>query len=206
MSESTVVDFIFDFGSPNAYLAHRVVPAVAERSGATFRYLPCLLGGIFKATGNQPPMVAFGNIKGKMQYEQLELQRFIAKHGLSAFTFNLHFPVNTLLLMRGAVAAEMDGRLAEYVEAGMRAMWEDGLKMDDPDVFAATMDAAGLDGATVVQRAQDPAVKARLVANTEAAVDRGVFGIPTFFVGDEMFFGKDRFGQIEEEVAKKVQK
>lgn len=194
------VDFIFDFGSPNAYLSHQVLPGIAQRTGATFRYVPCLLGGIFKATGNQAPMVAFGGIKGKMDYEMLETRRFIARHGIERFQFNPHFPVNTLLLMRGAVAAEMDGGLGEYVDAGLAAMWEEGLKMDAPEVYVTAMSRAGLDGAALLERTQDPAVKARLAENTAAAVARGAFGIPTFYVGDEMYFGKDRLGQVEEEI------
>jgi len=194
------VDFIFDFGSPNAYLAHYTLPGIARRTGATFRYVPCLLGGIFKATGNQPPTVAFGGVKGKLDYEMLENRRFIAKHGLTRFQFNPRFPVNTLMLMRGAVAAEMDDRLADYVEAGLTSMWEQGLKMDDPEVYVEAMTKVGLDGAALLERTQDPVVKAKLVENTTAAVARGTFGIPTFYVGDEMFFGKDRLGQIQEAI------
>jgi 2-hydroxychromene-2-carboxylate isomerase len=195
------IEFIFDFGSPNAYLAYHALPGLLERTGASLNIVPCLLGGIFKATGNQPPMLAFGPVKGKLEYEQLEMERFVARHGLDRFRFNPHFPVNTLLLMRGALAAEDEGRLAEYVEAGLRAMWEDGLKMDDPEVFVTTMNEAGLDGSGILERTQDPAIKARLVANTEAAVARGTFGIPTFYVGKEMFFGKDRLDQVEEAVS-----
>ena len=132
------------------------------------------------------------------------MMRFVKKHGLSAFRINPHFPVNTLVLMRGAVAAEMRGELAPYIEAGLKAMWEDGLKMDDPAVYVEAINSAGLDGAALLEATQDPAVKAKLVANTEAAIARGTFGIPTFFVGDEMFFGKDRLGQVEEEVARQV--
>jgi 2-hydroxychromene-2-carboxylate isomerase len=197
---SVTVDFIFDFGSPNAYLAHRILPGIEQRTGATFRYVPCLLGGLFKATGNQPPMVAFGAVKGKLDYEMLENRRFIAKHGLSRFHFNPHFPVNTLMLMRGAIAAEMDDRLADYVEAGLTSMWEQGLKMDDPEIYVEAMTKAGLDGAALLEQTQNPTVKAKLVENTTAAVERGAFGIPTFYVGDEMFFGKDRLGQVEEEI------
>ncbi len=192
------VDFIFDFGSPNAYLSHRIIPDIEARTGAVFNYVPCLLGGIFKATNNQSPMMAFAGVKGKTDYERLEMQRFINRHKLTAFSMNPHFPVNTLMLMRGAVAAQRDGRLAEYVEAGLVAMWENGLKMDDPEVFAATMETAGFDPVDLGAKIQDPEVKAGLIANTEAAVARGAFGIPTFFVGDEMFFGKDRLGQVEE--------
>ena len=200
MSKS--IDFIFDFGSPNAYLAHKALPGLVARTGASVNYIPCLLGGIFKATGNQSPVMAFGNVKGKLAYDNLEMMRFVKKHGLSKFRMNPHFPVNTLVLMRGAVAAEMRGEFAAYIEAGLKAMWEDGLKMDDPAVYVEAMNAAGLDGAALLEATQDPAVKAKLVANTEAAVARGTFGIPTFFVGDEMFFGKDRLGQVEEEVAR----
>ena len=195
------IDFIFDFGSPNAYLSHRVLPGIAERTGARINLIPCLLGGIFKATGNQSPMTAFGEVKGKLAYERLEMMRFIKKHRLDKFAMNPNFPVNTLMLMRGAVAAEMDGTLDAYVESGLKHMWEDGLKMDDPDVYADAMTKAGLDGAALLARTQDPTVKAKLAENTAAAVERGAFGIPTFFVGGEMFFGKDRLGQVEEEAA-----
>jgi 2-hydroxychromene-2-carboxylate isomerase len=198
---SKTIDFIFDFGSPNAYLAHKALPGLVARTGASVNYIPCLLGGIFKATGNQSPVMAFGNVKGKLAYDNLEMMRFVKKHGLSKFRMNPHFPVNTLILMRGAVAAEMRGELAAYIEAGLKAMWEDGLKMDDPAVYVEALTAAGLDGAALLEATQDPDVKAKLVANTEAAVARGAFGIPTFYVGEEMFFGKDRLGQVEEEVA-----
>jgi 2-hydroxychromene-2-carboxylate isomerase len=199
---SKTVDFIFDFGSPNAYLAWKVLPAIAARHGARVNLLPCLLGGIFKATGNQAPGVAFSGVKGKLDYEMLEMRRFIATHGLAAFRFNPHFPVNTLLLMRGQIAAQRAGVGETYLDAMLKGMWEDGLKLDDPQVFVATANAAGLDGAAVLAATGDPEVKAELVANTEAAVARGVFGIPTFFVGTEMFFGKDRLGQVEAELAK----
>lgn len=196
------LDFIFDFGSPNAYLAHKALEGLIARTGVNVRYIPCLLGGIFKATGNQAPMLAFGGVKGKMDYERLEMMRFIQKHGLSQFIFNAHFPVNTLLLMRGAIAAERMGKLAPYIEAGLKAMWEDNKKMDDPEVFVGVLNDAGFDGAALLAATQDPDVKAALASNTEAAVARGVFGIPSFFVGDEMFFGKDRLAQIEEELMK----
>ena len=198
---SATLEFIFDFGSPNAYLAYRALPPLLERTGAGLKITPCLLGGIFKATGNQPPMMAFANCSNKLAYEHLEMQRFMKKHGLSKFQFNPHFPVNTLMLMRGAIAVEEDGRLEGYIEAGLKAMWEDGLKMDDPAVYAETMTAAGFDGEALLARTQDPAVKQKLMDNTSAAVERGVFGVPTFFVGDEMFFGKDRLGQVEEALA-----
>ena len=195
------IDFIFDFGSPNAYLAWKVLPAIAARTGATVNLIPCLLGGIFKATNNASPAVAFGAVKGKLAYEGLETRRFVAKHGLSAFPQNPHFPVNTLMIMRGLVAARRMGVGDRYLEVVLAAMWEQGEKMDDPDVVARVLTAGGLDAQALLAATQDPEVKAELVANTEAAVERGVFGIPTFFVGDEMFFGKDRLGQVEAEVA-----
>lgn len=198
------VDFLFDFGSPNAYLSHRVVPDIEKRTGARFVYVPVLLGGIFKLTNNQPPLVAFGNIKNKMPYEMLETRRFVARHGLEAFTFNPHFPVNTLLLMRAAVAAEADGQLAPYVEAVFQHMWERPKKMDDPAVCRAALLESGLDADRLLSRAQDPDVKDTLVRNTQAAVDRGAFGIPTFFVGSEIYFGKDRLRDVEEEIRRRA--
>jgi 2-hydroxychromene-2-carboxylate isomerase len=193
-----MVDFIFDFGSPNAYLAWKVLPAIAERTGAKVRMVPALLGGVFKLTNNQSPMTAFGDIKGKLAYEELETNRFVRRHGLSAFRRNPNFPVNTLLIMRGLIAAQRMGIEEPYVAAVERAMWEDGEKMDDPTVVERVLNTAGLDGSGLIAATQDPDVKATLMANTEAAVARGVFGIPTFFVGEEMFFGKDRLGQVEE--------
>lgn len=193
-------DFIYDFGSPNAYFCHKVLPVITGRTGATPRYVPCLLGGIFKATGNQAPMFAYSGVKGKLNYERIEIERFVKRHQLTDYRFNPNFPVNTLLLMRGACAAELDGTHEIYVETGMRAMWEQGLKMDDPEVFVQAMDRAGLDGARILERTQDPQVKQRLIDNTAQAVERGVFGIPSFFVGAELFFGKERLTQIEEEI------
>ena len=195
------VDFIFDFGSPNAYLSRKVLAEVAARTGARMNLIPCLLGGLFKLTGNQPPMAAFGAVKGKLAYEQLETQRFVEAHGLTAYRFNPHFPVNTLLIMRGLVAARRAGVSDAYVDAVLRAMWEDGRKMDDPEVVAQVLTAAGLDARAILEATQDPEVKAELMADTEAAAARGAFGIPTFFVGDEMFFGKERLGQVEAELA-----
>jgi len=200
VSAMTQVEFHFDFGSPNAYLCHVVIPAIEERTGARFTYVPVLLGGVFKLTGNQPPMVSLKGIRNKPEYQRLETQRFIARHRIERFRFNPHFPVNTLLVMRAAVAAEQDGALMPYVDAVFRAMWEEERKMDDPAVVREALDAAGLDGAGLLARAQDQAVKDRLLANTEASVARGAFGSPTFFVGQEMFFGKDRLRDVEEEI------
>ena len=195
----TPVEFHFDFGSPNAYFAHRVIPGIEERTGVTFTYVPVLLGGIFKMTNNQSPMAAFANIKNKMPYERLEMQRFIARHQLTRFRMNPHFPVNTLLIMRAAAAAEMAGTLMPYAETMFRAMWEDGEKMDDPAIAAAVLGRAGLD-AGLLERAQEAQVKDHLMANTQASVERGTFGAPTFFVGKDIYFGKDRLRDVEEAI------
>ena len=195
------VEFHFDFGSPNAYLSHAVLPEIERRTGAKFAYVPVLLGGVFKATNNLSPMAAFKDVKNKLAYQQLEIKRFIEKHGIR-FRMNPFFPVNTLTVMRGAIAAEEEGVLRKYVDAVFRDMWEEPKKMDDPEVIRAALDAAGLPGAKLLERTQEPAVKERLAKNTEASVARGTFGSPTFFVGDEIFFGKDRLRDVEEEIVR----
>lgn len=194
------VQFLFDFGSPNAYLAHKVIPDIEKRTGVAFAYVPVLLGGLFKLTGNQPPMVAFGNIKNKMPYEQLETQRFIRKHALTQFKFNPNFPVNTLNLMRMAVAARHMGILPRYADAVFHHMWEEPKKMDDSAVVHAALAESGLDADALIAAAQTPPVKQELMANTEKAVEQGAFGSPTFLVGGEIFFGKNTLRDVEEEI------
>jgi 2-hydroxychromene-2-carboxylate isomerase len=201
MVMSATIEFIFDFGSPNAYLAYRALPPILERTGARLVINPCLLGGIFKATGNVAPGVAFAAVKGKLDYEMLEIRRFIARHGIEKFRFNPNFPVNTLMLMRGLIAAREAGVEASYLEMGVKGLWEEGLKLDDQEVLARRIDSAGLDAASLLAAAQTDRVKLRLADNTAAAVARGVFGVPTFFVGADMFFGKDRLAQVEEAAA-----
>ena len=196
---SKTLEFIFDFASPNAYLAYRALPPILQRTGATLVLTPCLLGGIFKSTGNQAPMLAFANVKGKIDYDMLEMRRFIARHNLTKFRMNPHFPINSLLLMRGMIAAGGEAQHS-YVETVLAAMWEDGQPMGDPALVAQILRAAGLDAEKILGAAQTDTVKQTLAANTEAAVARGVFGIPTFFVGPEMFFGKERLGQVDEEL------
>ncbi len=193
----TDATFWFDFASPNAYLVHRVIPAIEARTGARFHYVPVLLGGLFKLTGNQAPMIAFAGIPAKLAYERLEMQRFIARHGLSKFTMNPHFPVNTLALMRGAVAAEAEGLLPAYVEAMFHYMWEEPRKLDDIEVLAATLAQAGLPADILLARAQEPEIKGQLMANTQAAFEKGAFGIPSFLVGDDLWFGKDKLHEVE---------
>lgn len=195
------VVFYFDFGSPNAYLAHRVIPGIEQRTGSRFVYEPVLLGGLFKLTGNQAPMMAFANVPKKLAYEHLEMQRFIQRHGLTAFRMNPFFPVNTLKLMRMAVAAQAEGILPAYVEAVFHFMWEDPRKMDDPAVVEAALIEAGLDAAHLMARGEAPEIKALLMAKTEAAAEKGAFGIPSFLVGNDLYFGKDRLRDIEEAVA-----
>ncbi|KUR78977.1 disulfide bond formation protein DsbA [Novosphingobium sp. FSW06-99] len=196
-----LIELVFDFASPNAYLLWQVLPDLAQRHDADLRLVPCLLGGLFKLTGNQAPMNAFAGIKGKLEYEALETRRFIACHGLTRFSMNPHFPINTLMLMRGLVAARHRGEDVAYVAAGLAGMWEDGRKMDDPATFVAVLDAAGLDGAALLAATQDAGIKAELLAATEAAAARGAFGIPTVFVDGEIYFGKERLAQIEAQLA-----
>jgi 2-hydroxychromene-2-carboxylate isomerase len=196
------LEFIFDFGSPNAYLAYRVLPPILARTGAELVITPCLLGGLFKLTDNRPPLVAFAGVKGKVEYEKLEIKRFIAKHGLTKFRMNPHFPVNTLMLMRGLVAARPRGEEAAYLEVGLQGLWEEGLKLDDKEALARRTAEAGLDATRLLEDAQLPGVKQSLAETTDAVARRGAFGIPTFFVGEEMFFGKERLAQVEEELAK----
>lgn len=194
------VEFHFDFGSPNAYFVHKLIPDVEKRTGATFTYVPILLGGVFKLTNNQPPMVQFKGIKNKQEYQRLEIARFIRKHGLTKFKMNPHFPVNTVQVMRGAIAADADGKLRPYVDAVFHHMWEEPKKMDDAEVIRAALDSSGLDGARTLARIQEQDVKDALLKNTEASVARGTFGAPTFYVGEEIFFGKDRLRDVEEEI------
>jgi 2-hydroxychromene-2-carboxylate isomerase len=196
-----MVEFLFDFGSPNAYLAHQVVPDIERRTGAKFEYIPVLLGGVFKATGNQSPMQAFGHVPSKMAYEQLETRRFVERHKLTKYQFNPFFPVNTLGIMRGAVAAQKRGELPRYMDAVFHHMWEAPKKMDDPGVIHAALTESGLDADALLAAAQTPEVKDGLIRNTEAAVARGVFGIPTFFVDDQIYFGKDRLRDVEDAIA-----
>lgn len=198
------VEFLFDFGSPNAYFAHKVIPEIERRTGAKFTYVPVLLGGIFKLTSNQSPVQQFAGVKNKPQYQQLEIERFIAKHGLTRFRMNPYFPVNTLQIMRGAVAAETAGVLAPYVDAVYHHMWEAPKKMDDPAVIGAALVESGLDAETLMALSGTPEIKNQLLRNTSEAVERGVFGSPSFFVGPELYFGKDRLQDVEEEILRQT--
>ena len=193
------VEFHFDFGSPNAFLAHQVIPEIESRTGVTFQYVPVLLGGVFKATNNTAEARSLAGIKNKSEYQSLEMQRFVAKHGLM-LNFNPHFPVNTLQIMRGAVAAQKIGleTFRQYVDVVFNAMWLEPKKMDEQDVISAVLSLNAI--AVTAAQSSAPEVKAELIANTEDSVNRGTFGSPSFFVGRELFFGKDRLYDLEQEI------
>ncbi len=194
-------EFLFDFGGPNSYLAHKALPDICARTGTEAVYVPILLGGLFKLTNNQAPLMRYADTPAKRDYEMLEFDRFVQAHALP-FKMNPHFPINSLQLMRGAVAAQHLGCFMPYVDAVMSAMWEDRADMRDATVADAVLDKAGLDSKALRALADEAAVKAELVANTESAANRGAFGVPTFFVGDDMFWGKERLAQVEAALTK----
>ena len=194
------VEFLFDFGSPNAYLSHLVIPEIEARSGVKFQYVPVLLGGVFKATNNVSPAVSLQGIKNKPQYSQLEMRRFLTQHKITKFVPNPFFPVNTLTIMRGAVFAQREGFFEKYVDEVYRHMWSEPKKMDDPEVIAAAFNESGLPSEAILRGIQLPEVKQQLIASVDDAVARGVFGSPSFFVGTALFFGKDRLRDVEEEI------
>ena len=195
---ATPAEFHFDFGSPNAYLSHRVLPGIEQRTGVRFVYVPVLLGGLFKLANNRSPVEAFADIPNKRAYDLLEMRRFIDRHDLQRFRFNPHFPVNTLKIMRGACAAQTLGCFERYVEAVYAAMWEQERDMADDAAIVDVLGAAGLDAVLLLQTSLDPEVKARLLGNTQRSFERGAFGSPTFFVGEDIYFGKDRLREVEE--------
>jgi 2-hydroxychromene-2-carboxylate isomerase len=189
------VEFFFDFGSPTAYLAYTQLPKIAGACGAEILWRPMLLGGVFKATGNQSPVL----IAAKGAWMWADMDRWARRYGV-ALEKNPHFIINTLTLMRIAVGLQMrdPGLFPRYVNAMFHAMWVEPCNLGDPAVVAAALEAAGLDAAALAALAADPEVKAKLVAVGEEAVRRGVFGAPTMFVGDEMFFGQDRLEFVRE--------
>ncbi|MET4231529.1 2-hydroxychromene-2-carboxylate isomerase [Bradyrhizobium sp. 482_C4_N1_1] len=201
---SLKAEFLFDFGSPNAYLAELVLPGIERRTGVKFDYVPVLLGGIFKATGNMSPFDSLRGIKNKPEYQALETQRFIRRHGATKFQQNPFFPVNTLMLMRGAVAAQFEGMFESYFRAAYHHMWEEPKKMDDLETFRSAFISSGIDIDRLIARAQQDDVKKELIDRTTEAVNRGAFGSPTFFVGKEMFFGKDQLRDVEASIVEQT--
>jgi 2-hydroxychromene-2-carboxylate isomerase len=200
----TAPQFMVDFGSPNAFLSHEAIPAIEHRTGVKFEYIPVLLGGIFKATNNKSPAETLAGVKNKREFHEIETERFVKRFHVKPYVWNPFFPINTLNLMRAAVAAQFEGVFEKYVAAAFHYMWEEPKKMDDPEVAVKALAASGLDAAKLFARAQDADVKARLIENTQSAVERGAFGSPTFFVGKEMFFGKEQLREVEEMVSGKA--
>ena len=194
------IELIFDFVSPNAYLVWQPLRALAARQGAQIKITPAFLGGMHKLTGNAPPFIRDADVKGKNAYASLEMRRFIAKHGLHRFKMNPKFPFNSVNLLRMLVSLDGDDQI-RLIEALTPAIWEQGLDVGDAAAVAAVLTAAGFDAQSLAAKTQDAAIKQALMDNTEKAVERGTFGIQTFFIGDEMFFGKERLGQIEEMLA-----
>ena len=192
------VEFLYDFGSPTVYLAATQLPDIAASVGATIDWRPMLLGGVFKSTVNQSPVV----VPAKAAYMNNDLKRFAKRYGVP-FRFNPHFPINTLALMRGAVAYQDDAVASStYRDAIFMAIWVEARNLNEPDVIGQVLSAARLDPAELMNRIGQQAVKDQLIANTEEAVNRGVFGAPTFFVGEQMFFGQDRLDFVAEAISR----
>lgn len=199
---SVPVEFHFDFGSPNAYLSHLLLPDIASRTGVEIDYVPALLGGVFKLTGNMSPAQSMAGIKNKPEYQALETARFLKRHGITRYERNPHFPVNTLQIMRGATFAKQhdtqeSGFYRRYINAVFEHMWGSPKKMDDLEVIRAALSESGFDAELILAGSTQPEVKQTLVEVTGASVERGNFGSPTFFVGSEMFFGKDSLRDFE---------
>ena len=192
------VDFYFDFGSPAAYLAYTQLPKLAAQTGATVVFKPVLLGGVFQSTGNRPPISV--PLKGSYLFQ--DMARYAKRYGV-ALNMNPHFPINTLLLMRGDVGLAMrnPAQLAAYREAVFQAIWVDKLNLNEPAIIATILTQAGLDPTALMALASDAEVKEQLKTATQAAVDRGVFGAPTFFVDNEMFWGQDRLDFVRDALA-----
>ncbi len=194
MSKS--VEFLFDYGSPTSYLAYHMIKGASDRTGANVEYVPILLGGIFKSSGGVSPM----EIPAKRTWMEKDLQRVADLQGIP-FKMNPNFPMNTLPVMRGAVVAQLDGQFLKYSDAIFAAFWKDGEKMDDPGTIVRVLETAGLDARHYFSRTQDDDVKEALKSTTGKALERGVFGAPTFFVNGVMHFGQDRLDFVERDLA-----
>lgn len=195
-------EFHFDFVSPNAYFAHKVLPDYEARTGATFRYVPVSIIGQFKLTNNVPTPVALKGIKNKGEYIQLDMARFVTRHGLKEYRMSRHFPFNSLQAMLGAVAADHMDCCRAYADAVFRAIWEDGIDPSDSAQLHESVRATGLPADAIFTAASSTDTRAALDANVQRSVAGGSFGSPSFFVGKELFFGKDRLDQVAEEILK----
>ena len=198
-----IVDFIYDVATPNGYLAHKVIPEFEDRTHVKFNYIPCLAGGIFKLTNNTPPLIANADVKNKSDYFFIEMNRFIQKHKINQFKNNSYFPQNSLLIQRGAIAAQQLNIFKEYVDCTMSGMWEKDLNIQDKDVLKQALQEDGIDYKAIFNIIETKECKDQLIANTSWAVEKGAFGIPTFFIDDQIFFGKDHMYQLEEYISSK---
>ena len=192
-----IIELIFDLAAPNGYLAYYPLKAIAQRTGTDLEVIPVFLGGMHKLTGNAPPMLRDAEIKGKVAYAELEFRRFLDLHGMDAFSMHPALPFNSILVQRVLTAAQNQRELQALVETLLPAVWEANIDCGDADAVRRVLEEGGHDADRLLSATQDPAVKQRLADNTERAVERGAFGIPTMFVGEEMWFGKERLGQIE---------
>ena len=193
------VDFIFDFASPNAYLCHKAIRNLEKTHNIKFNYVPCLLGGIMKLSNNQPPMVTLAEIPNKMKYEfDTAFNRFMREHSITKFKMNEHFPVNTISLIRGAIVAQKNNFFDAYVEIVLSGLWEQSLKLDSPEALHELLIKNDCHADLVIEGIAKEEIKEELIANTSEAVEKGAFGIPTFFVADEMFYGKDSLRELKE--------
>ena len=193
------VDFIFDFASPNAYLCHKAIQNLEKTHNIKFNYVPCLLGGIMKLSNNQPPMVTLAEIPNKMKYEfDTAFNRFMREHSITKFKMNEHFPVNTISLIRGAIVAQKNNFFDAYVEIVLSGLWEQSLKLDSPETLHELLIKNDCHADLVIEEIAKEEIKEELIANTSEAVEKGAFGIPTFFVADEMFYGKDSLRELKE--------
>ena len=193
-----IVDFIFDVASPNTYFAHKLIPDFEKRTGASFRYIPCLLGGIHKLTNNQPPFIAYANCKNKSDYQMIEIERFVKQHKLTKYKFNSHFPPVTIQVQRGAIAAQKLNVFDEYFECVISAMWENDKNISDINVLKEVLEQNNFDVSSIIDISVSQDCKDELIKNTDNAVSRGAFGVPTFFYENQIFFGKDHMYQLEE--------
>ena len=193
------VDFIFDFASPNAYLCHKAIKNLEKAHDIKFNYIPCLLGGIMKLSNNQPPMVTLAEIPNKSKYEfDTAFNRFMKEHNITNFKMNKHFPVNTISLIRGAIVAQKNDFFNEYIEIVLSGLWEQSLKLDSPEALYELLKKNDCHPDIIIEGISTDEIKQEIIANTSMAVEKGAFGIPTFFVEEEMFYGKDTLRELRD--------